>query len=601
MEQSARRGMVASGRRFRFALISLTTAVVAGLVAAWPLWPPPMVEVRYVERAFPLRLPESRDAPRGLPGPHPAQGPVEGNPSGGASPPFSRAVGSDSLSWLDVAVVEENGEPCRTTGVVYALPAGEPGADDLDDVSHATLGNGASARLAVPIAGAYDVGCRALGRFGLATNVCAEAGKRTPVTVRLPAGLPLEVVWDRSQRDADAKEGPDLQGKLLLAALDVPFREFPGRGEHLGLTREIDLWSDGPWVTTDLPRGTRLEVGASLIEFAPRRGGEKAMPGPCRHYRLVADRTIAFPGDTVRVRLEHLARVTIRLRGIPSTDWPEGGASGTFYFEQGWGTTPHRAAWGSRAEIVGRTTALDFEGVPGQLRLRWEGEGIAEGSREDLFLESGENGEVECLLRPDLATAPPSRASANREHLSVWIQGLSARGSAPGLQEEPRVFAVAATEDGTASETLDSAVSLEGPEPFPVSDDFHRSREILAVFGTTHASDPVPVPAGGSVVVTVRPAGLLIVVPETVTTAGMGKLEVRRSDGLPIPVRSADDWTMLGEARLSPRVQPGTMLGPFPEGELRFEVRLGRVRLPDATATVRAGHIGVLRIRTRTE
>jgi hypothetical protein len=32
-----------------------------------------------------------------------------------------------------------------------------------------------------------------------------------------------------------------------------------------------------------------------------------------------------------------------------------------------------------------------------------------------------------------------------------------------------------------------------------------------------------------------------------------------------------------------------------------FEVRLGGVRLPDATATVRAGRIEVLRIRTRRE
>jgi hypothetical protein len=48
---------------------------------------------------------------------------------------------------------------------------------------------------------------------------------------------------------------------------------------------------------------------------------------------------------------------------------------------------------------------------------------------------------------------------------------------------------------------------------------------------------------------------------------------------------------------LHPEVEAGTVIGPLPEGTYRFEVRLGRQRLPDVVVDVKANRIDVLRIR----
>ena len=96
-------------------------------------------------------------------------------------------------------------------------------------------------------------------------------------------------------------------------------------------------------------------------------------------------------------------------------------------------------------------------------------------------------------------------------------------------------------------------------------------------------------------------------VPDPNPEGGLGTLAVRRADGLPLlavggtrPSGRATPMPVEGStptAAFTVGVAPGTMLGPFPPGELVLEARLGAVPLPPTTLVVRAGRVTTWTLR----
>ena len=73
---------------------------------------------------------------------------------------------------------------------------------------------------------------------------------------------------------------------------------------------------------------------------------------------------------------------------------------------------------------------------------------------------------------------------------------------------------------------------------------------------------------------------------------------MRLPGGRPFFYSALSDWIVQVQGLyVEATAFPGALLGPLPEGTHTFQVRLGGVRLPDATATVKAGRLEILRIR----
>jgi hypothetical protein len=171
--------------------------------------------------------------------------------------------------------------------------------------------------------------------------------------------------------------------------------------------------------------------------------------------------------------------------------------------------------------------------------------------------------------------------------------------SVEGIRDDEQVTVMGAPLPGQEGDGPVTA-SLLGPAPGELDADWRSRATVWAVLPPFRASDPAPIPASGAVRFVLRPAGFLLAAPEETFPEEFGRLRVRLPDGRPIPCCEAGEL-QVGETQTEPTAWPGRLLGPFPEGTYAFEVRLGGVRLPDATATVKAGRIEVLRIRTRRE
>ena len=109
------------------------------------------------------------------------------------------------------------------------------------------------------------------------------------------------------------------------------------------------------------------------------------------------------------------------------------------------------------------------------------------------------------------------------------------------------------------------------------------------------ASDPFTPASGGETTIAMRPAGMLVLVPEIEPDRSLGALRIRRADGLPLPVLAAAPEGRRGERRgiatveTAPLVVLGRVLGPVAEGRIELEVLLGGVVVGRIHADVRAG------------
>lgn len=625
--------MTAEKRLPLLALLWLLTAAAAGLLFAWLLREEPAARVEYREaKALPDSARGGED-PGGSGRSRDASNDrtlAAGSPSRGVGTPDATAAGgatdaSPSPASILVTVLEPEGRPVQGGGTVYALSPGEPGTDDAEDLCRAEVAEDGTARLRLPGAGTYDVGARTAWGTTLAQDVRVPQGDAATLDLRLSGDAPVRVVCEPPW--PPPVESPILRVSLWTAG--EGFVDHPGRGQALSRGSEIDVGSDGTGTSPLLPSGASFSVSATFFEtglqlFADNEEGRRTPAAQkSLRYLPVPDRETVRPGETVRIRLQPVAVLVVEAEGepwVPEGTDPRRAVGLRVEFSQGESRTLATlpvagAAW---KELFGERKGkpavpfrprLLFRGESGPCRLEWSGQGIRSGERDDVVLRAGEivHGTIAFQAdssgrekpTPDYGNEPgDGEPVPEPEPLPIAIDGL------PG-DRQAMVYLLARDEEGEVDEY--SEVTQTGEETgAPSSVEFtgvpRAGAVAVAVAPPDLASDPVPVPAAGSLRIALRPGGLLLVAPEEAYPTEFGRLRVRPADGRPFLIWEDDQrGTAEGPAEFAETgeavVSAGAVLGPFPEGRIMFQVRLGGVRLPDATATVKAGRIEVLRIR----
>jgi len=496
-----------------------------------------------------------------------------------------------------VTVLDADGAPTGS-GVVYAVGAGEPGSNDEDAVFRATVEEPGPVRLRLPAAGLYDIGFRGDGGTTLVRDFRAVPGPGNAALLRVAPGVPVSFRIE-GEWPPPGSESPMVQVSLWTE--DAPGQvDFPGRGER-GWASGTAFLTSSTGSSTPLETGRTYRVNAVLQE-APTwfrlEDSSRTLRVASPRYRLEPDRLEVRPGEGVVLRLIQEASVFLRVSGTLAPSESKG-ASVTSLFLGVW----RGAELASAANLVLRrgkdgevapTHALLMPG-PGPCRVAWSGDGLQAGECE-VDLRPGEVREVAVPLRADpLGRAVPWPVAAEESPgtppeppppLQVEAEGL------PPGEEEFRIFGILRA-DGEV-EVHEEFLEASGQEA-ELDADWRRVGEAAAVRPPYLASDFHPVPPSGPLRLPFRPAGLLAVVPLEVMPPEFGALRLRRADGRPIPV-AEEGGTETAGVQETVDVLPALLIGPFPEGPLVFEVRLGGLRLPDARAVVKAGRIEVLRI-----
>ncbi|MCI0342185.1 MAG: hypothetical protein L0216_13750 [Planctomycetales bacterium] len=511
-------------------------------------------------------------------------------------PPGSEGAEGGAAAWFEVTVARASGEPPKGV-VVYALPAGVRGVDDEDEVCQVELEDSPTVRLPVPREGLYDLGVVAREGHALLTDLRADRGEVVRASLSVPPGKPITLRCGNPLPRPLAAGATRVEAVVRFRSADRGrSRDFPGRGDEPAVSHTERVASfPGEALSARLPEGVELAVDAWLEETVekpipvPRSPGVLAQtrPGVVSHQRhpgttvLRTDRREVRAGETLDLRVGSRAQLVVRVRlaGVPES------GRATFTLRQD--AAPEvsgRLKWPA-SPLGERPLTMALAGTPGPARLSWEGRGIRPGRIEDIVLVEGRDVEREVALEPGAAAGeePAARDSSAPGAVRVHVEGVpeGSRGDA-----EAGILAAWLDEDGDPVEERWD-VDLEDPEH-----DFGRAwahvKRAVLIVDSTHASEPFAVVPGAEVRVAVRRGGLLVVVPEAQYERALGTISVEREDGIPIPVHDGE-VARDPDPKLRAAVRPGTILGPFAPGTIRFRVRVGGVPLPETTATVVAG------------
>ncbi|MFO0934328.1 MAG: hypothetical protein U1E39_16700 [Planctomycetota bacterium] len=516
--------------------------------------------------------------------------------------PSGDALG-DELPVVEVVVRGAAGVPDDWKGTAYALPAGASGADAELGVAHVAVTVGAPARLRVPAVGRYDVGVTWPGAFVLVEEVRVEGGSPVRVDVALPPCAPVTVIAEGEPGQADGAASGVRGGLRFVPRGDGPARSFPGRGERPWDVVEASLESvPGRATSPPLPTNASYDVEGDVYRLLEMDfGGSKAtMMMNAGDERFVPTPATVRGGGEVRLVREGLGAWNLVVRLEP-TPWPAPRLRARLRF-----TLP--GGRGARDEDLdvdlagGGVPGSQQRCAPGVARVAWSGPGIVPGEATATVGGPGSTVETTVLLRHD-----PS--AGDEAGLPLDLTRVPA-GAGP-------LLAVAWGGAGFLAEGGDPRASDGGPEvrqetPKPPRDllgpGWRRATGVWLVAGDL-VSRPGPPPSGGDWRPDVERGGYVAVVPDPNPESGLGTLAVRRADGLPLlsvggmrpsgrPVPNPNEGAA-PTAAFTVGVAPGTMLGPFPPGEVVLEARLGAVPLPPTTLVVRAGRVTTWTLRWR--
>ena len=605
--------MSARDRLPLLALLWLLTAAAAGFLFAWLLRPAATGESRIVYRDA-VRGAEERVPGPGAPAGAPAGGPIEPaeSPPRGDARPDAPAPGTGPSPAADrgpppsilVTVLGLDGEPAED-GTVYALGAGEPGSDDEGGVFSTLVEGPEPVRLRLPLPGLYDIGFRDVWGATLLTDVRVEAGDGNEAVLRPAPRLPVQVRIE-GEWPPPGVDRPELIVDFWTA--DDPRQlEFPGRGER-GSAGGTAILTGSSGESVPLVQGRVYQCGVRVQELrtpleSPDRG-QRERPQMLNSYRFAstADRESVRPGETLTVRIARRAAVALTpvlAAGLREAESSRNGGNrfvdvsilrdGREVASTSVGTLLHPPPnW------IEPSVMMTLE--PGTFEVRWEGSGVRSGARTGIAVAAGEMVEVGIPLEVD-STPPPPPAPAEPAVVEEAEPGEPPREIlVEGAPPDGGVFLLGEflDEDGRPH-SFDTGIDLvEGASRW----DAGEVREWV-VAGTVVppflASEFQPVPAAGPLRLALRPAGLVLFVPTEVLPPELGSYRLRRADGRPIPM--ADRLGHEFEGAVMEWILDGyNLLGPFPEGRITFEVRLGGLRLPDLRADVKAGRIEVVRV-----
>jgi hypothetical protein len=596
--------MRTGGRILLLALAWLASAAAAGLLSAWLLRREP--EIRIVLRDRPAEPGAGRDAttpaanPR--PGgpdpaaPQPGRHPREGGPAGGVEDTFGAA------GWIEVNVRLADGTPAAEV-LVYALPAGEPGADDSESIPTAETDAEGGATIPVAVAGLYDVGAIRNCTGGLARDVRVTDGATSRCQVALPDGQPVLfeltpwppapgnfVVMVSCSADSEEDRGAGVRRVYL-----------PGRGEALQGNSGSNCNAEGKAWSVEFTAGSRVHFGVTAYEQRPTPGNPGAMQTVQAPFVIEPQTGTATAGETVRLRVRERSGVTLHVRTEPQLP-PDRPMAFVLTLHHGGGREESRMMFAGVKPDQPPWWVVRLEGLPGSARVEWREDaeagnyapvGIAPGALDRVEVGPGEGEPRDVVFRIDAAQAArPCPTAPVEDVVHLVFLGVPAERRSdgswcavvlPGPEEEP--------DDLTS---LNADFGGDGLQ----AEAIYRGRKAFFTCGPDLVSEMTVLPEAGPAQVRLSPGGLLLVAPEFILDGTLGRLTLRRPDGLPLALNSgAEDGWSLSDASFRPEVGAGTLLGPLPPGAVTFEVRLGGARLPDATAAVRAGRIEVLRIR----
>jgi hypothetical protein len=310
-------------------------------------------------------------------------------------------------------------------------------------------------------------------------------------------------------------------------------------------------------------------------------------------------------GETVTLRFGPPAELTLAVRTEPPLPIRTI-LHLELHVEQGGRTERHGLRVGASDDRERAEIRHTFQAAPGAATLRWRRGtpdvagaevAFAPGGPLDVVLEAGKPVEVPLTLAID--AGPALAALAGRGPVRLEPRG-------PGGAAVPRdgIVVIAFRVSGAEGD-VDEWGRWDGfPEEGPVELEAESREEwthLLVAGGPHLVGEPRPFPGTEIVTVDLRPAGYLVVVPDALPPPGSGALTLRRAGGSPIPLVDLEadgSWELDSFATAVP-VTAGVVVGPLPEGEHHFEALLGGVRVGEASATVRAGRVEVLRVPTR--
>jgi len=502
-------------------------------------------------------------------------------------------------AWIDVNLRVP--EAWLHDGYVYALPASSRGVDDPSLVAHVTLDGEAAVRIPVALPGCYDIGCAGPMGSAMTTDVLVSSGAARAVDVIAPATAPVTFVW------AGGARPPSWHARALVVGASGRAGIFlPGRGEPPSI--QVDLTLSGTAImTAPLLAGVPLDVRAWLGPVdaqAPRpdTAVDPDHPAFVPGFGVRVDRDRAQAGDTVTVSASPLGRLLVHLR----TESAPGGGGRLAAGVRLDGESPNeRWIWVGRGQdgrpvyskdqnTFSPNCSVALVGNAGPARLEWRGTGWRAGSLDLLLPAEGTIERVVTLVADEEARA--RLAQTPEEHAEVRLPLTF-----PGADEEMicTIDLLGITRDGEGAPEVwvQSFGEVDGAT-VTLDEQASRVKTLLAVQSPSRASRPVPFEHRRAIEVRLEPAGWLLVHPEVVFPAALGRLTLQRSDELPLVTMRWEEGELSME---SPEpvvaVGPGTLVGPLPSGHCRFTVRLGGVRLRDAEATVRPGALELLPIR----
>lgn len=557
-------------------LLLLALGLTSGLLG--PGEPPPEPETVNLDRAaapstapaLEGRAPSRGDAPGGAARARASDPPAAGGPEAAEPAAPRRFAGAAAVVQVLLLLPEAWASlPCE----VYALPAGESGANALEGPRTRVPPGATEVPLPLPREGSWDVGC-----------VCHGLGHvlAPGVEVRGPAEVRLDARGAKPIRFRLPRVGTLPGGGAVQVHLEKEGCDYPGRGEAAPVNVRVVLDGGGPLETPPLPPGTRFRLRA----WTPARDREGA------EWALAPERAEAGAEVDLVVRPLGLVKNRVRLGAPLPASWQETWRTDAHVQiaarRDGEAEPSQFAHTWLRKDGTLKDEVLPLWLPPGRYELttpRWGGWTPSPGPPRRVDVRAGEALDLDWVLEPDASLRTPGAApDVPTVVQAVLLPDHAPKGGASVVAAEVE------REDGLQWDILPYYLerALEVSCDVPV-------RRALLWLPPDRASDAFRIPASGEVRVTTRPAGTLVLVPEVLPDPALGVLRVRRTDGLTLPLPTdVDPKNPAGgfeveRGEVAPVVRVGLRLGPIAEGRLDLEVLLGGVVVGRVTAEVRAG------------